>query len=180
MNWQEEMRTAIDLHTKLKTVDINELYEYHAPNPGASLQELARCEQALGYQLDPQYRGFLERANGWEKFYHDFDLMSAGELVAGAKLDHARKLLPTLEPLEEVCECRKDQLMVFGASLTRSDLFLVAKSNARRPGRVFWFAGYLVEEYEDFLAYFHAMMAFNRRRHDKLIDEHGLGLPKLG
>jgi hypothetical protein len=179
MSWKERIEAADEVCKKLHQADIQGLWEYHEPNAAATELELKGCEQDLGFILDSDYRGFLGNANGWRRFYRDYDLFNTQELVTGPKLRQARSILETQRTLKSEIGCDHDDLLIIAMDMVAIGLLVIAKPQSCCPGKVFWIDGAMLEEFSDFTACFMRLCEVNREDHDEFIDENGLDLPKF-
>ncbi|WP_306359248.1 SMI1/KNR4 family protein [Nocardia sp. CC227C] len=55
------------------------------PKPGATEEQLRAAESRLGRRLDPQYRGLLSVANGWDHFWISFSLLGTEDIGSGPR-----------------------------------------------------------------------------------------------
>ena len=125
--------------------------------------ELAGVEQALGYALDPQYRRFLGGSNGWPSFYRDIDLFGTRQLLGGSATERTLALLSAPHVHNELSGHDAADLLPIAVSASGGDVFLLDSANALLPGVVFWITGRTVESFDDFSAWFLAMVDYNRR-----------------
>jgi hypothetical protein len=90
-------------------------------------------------------------------------LLGADDLVGGPLAAHAAEQLSWIESVAlEVENLRREDLLPIAARRDDLDLFVLARRTAGRPGEVIWFAGGVIERYENFDDYFSAMVDLNR------------------
>ncbi|MBF6180380.1 SMI1/KNR4 family protein [Nocardia otitidiscaviarum] len=70
---------------KRRLLKTGELEDDTHPNPGATQAQLIAAEQRLGRRLDPQYRGLLSVADGWDCFYLGFSLLGTADISMGPR-----------------------------------------------------------------------------------------------
>jgi hypothetical protein len=160
MNWPKEIVRMVKVKEDLAAADKQHLWGWHLPEVRASDEELATLEHAIGRPLEPHHREFLRFANGWRSFYQNVDLFGTTDLVGGAKMEYARRLLDATP--DEVLKVSRDQLLPIATTLEDRDLFVLNW----RTGEVIWLAGEEVERYSNFGEYFAAMIAYNQRQID--------------
>lgn len=166
VDWRAAIVQGVIVHQRLAELDTAGLWRHHLPEVAASEREIAATETALGYRLVPQYREFLQFANGWRSFYQDVDIIGTTGLLGEGVMQTAREQLAAVEPhlfLEDVGLPVSDVLPI-AAGQRQSDMFLMATPSSPKPGIVVWFAGYTVERFEGFTEFFLAMLDYNRRQ----------------
>jgi hypothetical protein len=168
MDWQSEIFMATLVKQQVADADRAGLWRHPLPEPGAAESELVEVERALGYALDPDFRCFLGHSNGWPSFYRDIDLLAARQLLAGPARDRARVLLKDPRMFNELSGYDLDDLLPIAVSANGRDVFLLASAHALLPGVVFWITGQVVDSFDDFAAWFLAMVDYNRRDQARL------------
>lgn len=127
----------------------------------------------LGYKLDPKYRAFLQHANGWRCFVNNVDVFGVNDLTGGEKADRATRLIDALEPLDQLCDYGRADLLPVAGSSDDIDVMLMTRPHTATPGTVFWFAGGLIETFSAFDEWFLAMVDCNRLNFQRLVEERG-------
>ncbi|HEX2729993.1 MAG TPA: SMI1/KNR4 family protein [Polyangiaceae bacterium] len=89
--WLPHLQEMRRLHTELAR-----LAPYRddglVPNPSATLPEVAAAEARLGFALPPSYREFLQRHDGWRRFFDGVDLLGT-DALGDPRHGRAAKLL---------------------------------------------------------------------------------------
>lgn len=162
--WEDEIAVAVLVRQALQEVDTTPLWQYDFPRVAATPTAVEKTEQALGFRLDEQYRQFLLRADGWEHFHQDVDLFGTPELLGGGHTPAAQEYLDSAVETGILASLGldRDSVLPVGATDQQSDLFLLVRPPADRPGRVLWLAGEVIDEYPTFEEYFLAMVDYMR------------------
>lgn len=161
-DWRQTLAIAHLVRQRLSQVD-DGLWPHHLPEVAASEVEIASVESAIGERLPAPYRDFLAHANGWQAFFQAVDLFGTRDLSRSARRNtRVDAVLDGMEPLLPVLGVERAELLPIAMSQETIDLFLLAKTSSRKPGRVFWVAGHLVDEFADFEEFFLAMIDYNR------------------
>lgn len=159
MEWQEEIVRAVMVHQALREHDHHGLWQYALPRVAATEAQIQRLEAGLGRPLMADHRQFLLHANGWPSFYQDVSLLGTADFAGGALADVLRAQLDVLRDLGAVPFDAEAGLIVAGSE-TQADMFIQDLSS----GRVFWFAGELIDEFPSFSEFFLAMVDYNRQQ----------------
>jgi hypothetical protein len=154
LDWKTEIGIAFLVRQKLFEVDNQRLWPFHYPEVAATEADLVEAESAIERKLDPHYREFLKYANGWKAFSHSVNLFGTKEFLGSTELTRANELLASVEPLEELCGIRRTDCLPIAVSMDSIDVFFIADENSTNPRRVFWVAGQVIEEYENFDEFF--------------------------
>ncbi len=163
MNWKEEIVKLVYIKQQIAERDIRHLWPHHLPGVAATRAEITTAEEALGFPLDARYKNFLHFANGWNGFYQSVDLFGTDDLVDSAHTSHVHKLTKAIDSAAWIEAGESiEHVLPIAATDVDLDIFLIAKSSARKPGSVIWFAGGHVETFPDFDEYFLAMADYNR------------------
>jgi hypothetical protein len=167
--WKERIVQMVLVKQRLDEVDTDDLWDYTLPRLAAGEEVLQRVEAALGMALDPEYREFLKHAAGWPAFYQSVDLFGPEELLGSPEFTAARDALLSMED-QALAECGEAPRNLLPIAATREDLdlFLIAGPEAHMPGRVFWYAGGLIDTFPSFTEYFLAMVDYNREEIQRL------------
>ena len=81
------------------------------PNPAARDHRIANAELRLGRPLPSSYRAFLERHDGWPRFFEGAALLGSRQLGEPGHKEHAQMLL---DACEGQSDSREHELIVFG------------------------------------------------------------------
>lgn len=150
---QEVIDRVSGLNRTIAEVDVNHIWKYGQANRPALEAEIAAAEARLGQPLCPGYRTFLEHADGWNGFYHDVNLFSCAELLAGGKVERAWDIVEVADAGSGgLLDANRARYLPVGAAEFDIDVFLV--DLASESGSVRWIAGEEIEtfpSFEDFL-----------------------------
>ncbi|MFZ6732428.1 hypothetical protein ACO0LG_10930 [Undibacterium sp. Ji42W] len=91
--------------------------------------------------------------------------------MQGEHFDRANTLLQSLESLHELCGFRREELVPIAVAMEDIDAFVISTPNSANPGKVFWFAGQVIDEFISFDEWFLAMVDYSRRQYRQLIGE---------
>lgn len=174
LEWKRELVIAHLVKQKIAEVDVNELWESTLPGVAASEEQIRTLEARMGGPLDPQHKEFLLHANGWRAFMQSIDVFSLDDFLDGARAQRAVDLVESLEPLDVVCGLGKHELLPIAVSSDDIDVMLMAKPETECAGKIFWFAGGLIETFVGFDEWFLAMVDYNRAEYRRLLSS----LPK--
>lgn len=163
--WPQLIVKIVRLQQEYRRVEPLKIYEFEYPGVGANPAQLERLQQVRG-RLPASYLEFLSKANGWRSVYQWVDLFSVEDLLDGP-YDEAVSILNTLGDAGALGSVLPAHLLPI--ALTRAghrdlgpDVFALTVSG-EDVGRVRWFAGELVEDFENFEEFFLAVVEFNRR-----------------
>lgn len=170
MDWKRELVIAHLVKQEIAKIDFDGLWENTLPEVRASEEQVQFLESKLGYSVDPQYRAFLIHANGWRSFSQFIDIFGVDDLVGSARSARAIELTETLEPLEPLCGFGKNDLIPIAASSNDIDLMLMTRPHTSDPGKVFWFAGGLIDTFTGFDEWFLSMFDYLRLAHQRLVE----------
>ena len=132
--------------------DLRPMWEHEGPRPGLSESE---CWDVRRHhpEVPDAYLEVLRLADGWPSFYQDCVLFGRPELSSRpSMIAEAADQLVTDTP--SLADC-------FLAAASRSDVdqfFL--ETDRGRPGRVFWYAGSLVDTFDDIPSWLAAMAVY--------------------
>jgi len=172
LDWKRELVIAHLVKSKVHEVDIDGLWENTLPEVGATDEQLASLEQMLGYRLDPQHRQFLLHANGWRSFMQHVDVFGIDDFKAGPRASRAIALIESLQPLDSLCGYSDRDLIPIAVSSDDIDVFAMARPHTSTPGKVFWFAGGLIDTFPCFDEWFLSMVDYNRKEYQRLVASH--------
>jgi hypothetical protein len=154
---------------QLHELGVAGLWESNLPAVAATEERLAAVEAAL----DPAYRGFLARADGWDGFLQDTDLFGSEDLLGSGRFASAVERLGDLEDLVlDQAGVARDQLLPIAACADDLDVFVMTRRSAAQPGTVIWFAEYEIDRFSGFGEYFASIVEYNRLEVDRF-REHG-------
>lgn len=162
-DWKEYISTMVLVKQELMRRDMDQVWPHHFPEIAASEEEISETEKELKVTLNPNYREFLQFANGWKGFYQTVDLFGTKELNHSAKMSYAFSQLHAIEK-DVLKKSGNDVNQLLPIAVTESDLdlFALCLSNSPTPGKVIWFAGEVIDSFESFNEFFIAMIDYNR------------------
>jgi hypothetical protein len=169
MEWMKELVIARLVKQKVADADTQGLWEHPAPSPGAPEERIEAAADRIGVTFDDEHRAFLGHCDGWSGFWHSCDLFCTQDYVGSERFGRAMVLMETLEPLHELCGYERDELLPIAVSRHDIDVFAIARSDSHLPGRVFWFAGQLIDQFPSFSEWFLAMVDYNRLDYQQLV-----------
>ncbi|ACK89090.1 SMI1/KNR4 family protein [Bacillus thuringiensis] len=163
INWKERITTLVLVKQELMKQDVEQIWQHHFPEVGASEEYVHAFEQEWGYKLDLKYRDFLKHANGWKGFYQTVDLFGIEQLKKSTIMEYAQMLLTVIDDdvLKESGVVRQELLPIAVTEFDK-DLFVLCLPNSSRPGEIIWFAGEEIDRFKNFDEYFLAMVDYNR------------------
>lgn len=170
MDWKRELVIAHLVKQEIAKVDFDGLWENTLPEVRASENQVQFLESKLGYLADSQFRSFLLHANGWRSFKGSIDIFGVHDLVGSPRSSRAIELTETLEPLEPLCGFGKKDLIPIAASSDDIDLMLMTRPQSSDPGKIFWFAGGLIDTFIGFDEWFLSMVDYLRLEHQRLLE----------
>lgn len=166
-DWKTAIATLVQCKQRIADRDRLDALPWHLPAVAASDDRIADAERAAGFAFPSAYRRFLAHADGWRGFYVLVDLFGTADIVDGG----ARDVLVRPEVASFVRTIGSDQVIAIGASEQETDVFLlVGPDSAALPGGVIWWADEEIDRFDDFAAFFTAMIAYNERVAERLAD----------
>jgi hypothetical protein len=134
------------------------------PNPGARPDDLARAERRMARRLPPSYRSFLERHDGWPRFFEGASLLGTRDLgkssyadLAQAAFEAAETPIPADGPPSARVRGAPRTVIPFGIDPDGTTLFAFDPAHTRPDGEmgvVAWISelGLRRQCFSDFLA----------------------------
>jgi hypothetical protein len=171
MDWKRELVIAQLVKQKIPEVDVDQLWENTLPEVAASEAQLHALEERLDHPLDPQYRAFLLHANGWRAFMQYMDVFGVGDFEGCPRAERANELIASLEPIAPICGFSSEDLMPIAVSSLDIDVMLMTRPHSATPGKIFWFAGGLIDSFTGFDDWFLAMVDYNRQEYQRLVGD---------
>lgn len=171
MDWKRELVVAHLVKQKVAEADVGGLWEHILPEVAATERDIDAVERELGFRVDPQYRAFLLHADGWRAFHHTLDIFGTRDLLGGDRAEIAAEILATFDDLQAVCGIDQKDLVPVAVASNSIDIMLMARPHAPEPGKVFWFAGQLIDTFPGFDEFFLAMVDYNRLEYQRLVDD---------
>lgn len=162
--WRELIAQAAEVNTAISDADVNHLWCYGGPSPGADEAALSAMEEAIGSALDQDYRQFLKNANGWDGFYSDVDLLSCADYPSSARLERAWMMIEAAEEGSGgLISFGRTSWIPIGVSREDGDIFMLRlPSVGEVGGAVVWMAGGEVEKYDSVASFVEAVIEYNR------------------
>ena len=159
-SWEDRLGMLLMVRGDMYTVDVNQLWEYHVPEPAAAEHEVLFVQDKLGVKLSQDYIDFLCHANGWKCFYQRVDLFGTYDLCGDLLCSAYRMLNIELMSNGELHDFGQSLLPV-ALSRDDKDLFVLVVAEGESFGSVFWLAGGEVERFASFADFFDAMIEYN-------------------
>lgn len=124
------------------------------PGLAAEVCSIELLERKLGYQLDEQYRAFLQWADGWPNFFSDISILGVDDIGAGSAWTRAAQLLTTY--YNEV-DGNQSSLPLLGelfpvaVSSHQSDVLALIRTSQKIAGgrSIIWLANGPIEQFEN-------------------------------
>ncbi len=109
--------------------------------PGATEDEIARAEEAVGMRFDPELRSLLAFAAGTPDLWAMIRFLSPADYLGSElwKAVHANIVDVYAEELVYLCGFRPSQVLVVGCSSLGPDLIFMPRPPSARSSSVFWF-----------------------------------------
>jgi hypothetical protein len=167
IDWKAEISRIVYWKQMIAENDRLNAYPWHLPRVGATHEDIALAEKAVGLSFSPQYEEFLRYANGWQAFVIAVDLFGTKDFLDG----RSKKVMQREEISTFVKKHGFDSndFVAIGASETDLDVFLHFSPSAKTlSGGVLWFANEEVDRYESFADFFSAMVNYNARIADRV------------
>lgn len=168
MDWARTIATLGYIRQAIAQVDRMGLWRHCLPRVGASSHAIEDASGNSAHPISIQYKEFLRFADGWPAFYQNVDLFGTVEFKR------------TTESSRRGAELAAaiDDAAFLEAGVSREDLVLIAASGddldcffMDSSGKVYWFAGTLVETFPDFESFFLSMMDYNRLDFQRMKNE---------
>jgi hypothetical protein len=161
--WPARIAEMSALKREIAENDHAGLWTHHPPGSPATEDELRAAEQRLHEPFDDRYRSFLRHVAGWPSFFQSVDLFSPADVPDSPAYRLATETLTRIEPAAmAAARLTATELLPIAATTVDLDLFVIGRRTSSIPGAVVWFAGYEIERFDDFDAYFLAMIDYNR------------------
>jgi len=136
--------------------------DFHLPCVAATNEQVEAVERGLGEPLDPDYRAFLEHADGWPAFWQTVDVFGTRDLGGAAFVAACEKLGFVESAVLEEVGVRREELLPIASTPVDLDLFVMTRASTREPGIVLWLAGTEVDRFPGFREFFLAITDHNR------------------
>jgi hypothetical protein len=163
VDWRPRIGELVRVQQQLHELDVAGLRKWSQPAVAATEERLAAVEAALGEALDPAYRSFLARADGWDGFLQDTDLFGSEDLLGNERFASAVDRLGDLEAVVlDQAGVARDQLLPIAASANDLDVVVITRRSAAQPGTVIWFAECEIDRFPDFGEYLASTVEYNR------------------
>lgn len=160
------------IKNEIAKLDTSRIWPYHLPEIAASNEDIQMAETQLGHRLDSQHKSMLLCANGWKGFYQWVDLFGTEDLASGPKHNAAKVLFDAVpQEVFSATKIIKTDCYIIAASQNDRDVFVMGKPATTYAEKVFWFAGDLIEQFENFDEYFLTMSDYNKMEVSDLLAE---------
>jgi len=175
--WRELVARALQVSEAVQQADVNQIWNYAPPSPGADEASILALEEAMGVPLDSEYKQLLSVVNGWDSFYNDVDLLGTDDFPSGARVERAWTIVDAVnDGSQGILEYNRDSFIPIAVSAFDIDVFLLELSNGGEAGgRVSWVAGQEIERFESVSGFFEAMVQYNEATLVDLIRDPWLG-----
>ncbi|MCL1981959.1 MAG: SMI1/KNR4 family protein [Clostridiales bacterium] len=156
--WPNLIVAMTQVKQELMELDAGDASLYFLPEAAAEEVDLIMAEINLGCLIDQHHADFMRAANGWKGFYQSIDLFGTDDLACPQIMQNAFSRLNAVPShvIEPTGFLRED-LLPLAASGTSSDLCVITKQTASRPGKVIWITGEKARLFPNFEEYFRAM-----------------------
>lgn len=172
-SWPDLVSRFREQNARIARADVNSIWEYTGPEPGARESALLELEKSLGFELPSEYRDFLAVSNGWAGFYQDVSLLGIDALVDGEELTRAWELVESAdEGSGGELQVGRHSFLPIAVSKFDLDVFVIGTEGR---GEVRWVAGQEIERFQTFSDFFVAMLAYNRETLNDLLRDPWLG-----
>ncbi|MFI8528252.1 SMI1/KNR4 family protein [Promicromonospora sukumoe] len=171
--WQNLVSRFAEQNTRIAQADVNSIWEYAGPEPGASESELLEAENSLGFEIPSEYREFLAVSNGWRGFYQDVSLLGVDLIVSSEELTRAWELVDSAgEGSGGLLQISRKAFLPVAVSKSDIDVFLI---DTGERSDVRWIAGQEIERFNSFADFFAGMLAYNGKALNDLLRDPWLG-----
>ncbi len=174
-NWPALIGELIQVHRVIRSLDDEGIWSNDLPSLASEASALEFVDREIE-GLDPQYRAFLQSADGWDAFFQWVDLFGTSRLMC--MQDRSHEYLERLHHVLKDRGLKREDLLTI--AMTRPgyengvpDLFVIVRSHHPRAGKIFWLAEDIVDEFRDFEDFFLCMIEYNRREEENLRAEKG-------
>jgi hypothetical protein len=171
IDWKYEIASTFTVQNEICRLDKDHIYDFTLPKVAAKPEEVKECQLMLGFEFDRDYEEFLTYANGWDSFANiDGDLFGTQDFQISNRFSETQKFLEehagdngldiigvSIEDVFPICMSRFDV-----------DLYVMRKRHVSGVSRVYWFSGYLVDEFPSFLDFFQSMRTYDLKRLEKM------------
>jgi hypothetical protein len=167
IDWKLEIVSTVMAQTEICRLDKEGIYNYNLPKLAATPEAISHCQQIIGFEFDEDYAEFLTYADGWDAFaVGDGDLFGTGDYLGSDRFIETQKFLKDHagESGLDVIEVSIEDVFPICMSRFDIDLYIMRKRHVPGVSRVYWFAGYLIDEFPSFLDFFQSMRAYNLQR----------------
>jgi hypothetical protein len=174
-DWKKQIGIAFLVKKEVASVDEEGLWPFHLPEVAATNEAICEVESKIGQPLDSHYRQFLTYANGWKGFFQSIDLLGTEDLKGTPLYQRACELTDSLEPLDALIGIDRIHCFPIAVSTDSIDVVFVSTAGSGDPGAVYWFAGQLIERYNNFDEFFLAMIDYNRAEFEAMREARDAG-----
>jgi hypothetical protein len=156
IDWKYEIASTFTVQNEIARLDTDQLYNFTLPKVAASPEAVRACQQVLGFEFDDDFADFLNYADGWDSLaVGDGDLFGTQDYKGSDRFIETQKFLK--EHADDggldIIQVSFDDVFPICMSRFAIDLYVMRKRHIPGTSRVYWFAGYLVDEFPSFLAY---------------------------
>ncbi|RKT07552.1 hypothetical protein BX286_5615 [Streptomyces sp. 3211.6] len=156
--WRQTVERFSRLTNEMAAADVNEIWNYGPPNPGATPTEIGECREIVPGLLVAGHVQLLTVANGWPGFYHDVDLFGTDDFIRGEKLQKAWELLEAADQGSGgLLSIDRAKFLPIAAAQFDIDCFVLGLET----GVVRWIAGQEIETFPSIAAFVEGMIRYN-------------------
>ncbi len=160
----------IEIKSKINELDTQNIWKYTFPKVAASKMQIDEYEIQVKYKLPEPYRDFLLVANGWDAFFQYNDLLGVDYMKNEEYYKIAKETFFDLAEAQ-IEGYNKADLVPIAVNKFDKDIFLMDKSNTNNNGKILWFAGELIEEWDSFKEFILSMIMYNQRILEQIINK---------
>ena len=138
-NWEELIRKFERVQQRAAQRSIENFVTPVLAPPGATEDDLAEVERALGRPLDTSFRDFLHAADGWENFLYDLRIFSTQFFMSESSIQEVLDLIFVERDLiEAAIGVRMYDCLPIGMNEYGTDSILLMLDTSDSPGEVIW------------------------------------------
>lgn len=167
--YKQLIEKLLTIKDEMKKIDTEAIWEYYSPELPCNDADIDVVEHTLNIKLDDEYTSFLLCANGWKCFYQAVDLFGTNELLS-EKMEAAKFILDLELEYNDILFNIKDRLLPIAHSREDKDLFVIVIGEGTNAGKVIWFAGGVIDEFESFYDFFDSMIEYERSTFEYTIE----------
>lgn len=157
----------VEIKSKIHDYDNNKIWNYTFPRVAATESQIISFEEKMKIQLPKMYRDFLLVANGWNSFFQYNDLLGIDFDIITEYYNLVNDEFFNLEEAN-IEGFNKTDLLPIAVNKFDKDIFFIDKSKTENNGMVIWFAGEMIEIWDNFKEFVISMISYNQRLLDQI------------